>query len=87
MGSTGRVSRGPPFRPIATIGGGGRSPARKSIRCTGSDGWAPTDSQYLQEQGIMELVTTDRTISRQCMLSLIVSASANMNWIFVKFKG
>lgn len=46
----GRVSRGPPLRAIATIGGGGRSPARKRILWTGSEGCAPTDNQYLNEQ-------------------------------------
>ena len=46
-GSTGRVSRGPPLRPIASIGGGGSNPALNRIRWTGSEGWAPTESQYL----------------------------------------
>lgn len=50
-GSTGRVSRGPPLRAIATIGGGGSTPALKRIRCTGSEGWAPTESQYLDGWG------------------------------------
>lgn len=49
-GQTGRVSRGPPLRPIATIGGGGSNPALKRMRCTGSEGWAPTDSQYLHRE-------------------------------------
>ena len=47
IGSTGRMSRGPPLRPIATIGGGGNTPALKRMRWTGSDGCAPTDNQYL----------------------------------------
>ena len=49
IGSTGRVSRGPPFRPITIIGGGGSTPALKRMRWTGSEGWAPTDNQYLQK--------------------------------------
>ena len=48
IGSMGRVSRGPPLRPIAIMGGGGSKPARKRTRCTGSEGCAPTESQYLQ---------------------------------------
>jgi hypothetical protein len=36
--STGRVSRGPPLRAIATVGGGGSSPARNRRRSTGFDG-------------------------------------------------
>jgi hypothetical protein len=50
IGWMGFLSRCPPLRPIASNGGGGRTPARKSIRCTGSDGCAPTDSQYLQHK-------------------------------------
>ena len=57
-GSTGRVSRWPPLRPIATIGGGGSKPALKRICWTGSEGWAPTDSQYLQRRWT-ELVGAD----------------------------
>lgn len=37
-GSMGRVSRGPPLRPIITIGGGGSKPALKRMRWTGSEG-------------------------------------------------
>lgn len=48
-GSTGRMSLGPPFRPIASMGGGGSKPARKRRRWTGSEGCAPTESQYLYD--------------------------------------
>ena len=46
----GRVSRGPPLRTMASIGGGGRTPALKRMRWTGSEGCAPTDNQYLHAQ-------------------------------------
>ncbi|CAL1414004.1 unnamed protein product [Linum trigynum] len=49
-GSTGRVSRGPPLRPMASIGGGGRTPALNRIRWTGSEACAPTDNQYLEKK-------------------------------------
>ena len=47
IGWMGRLSRGPPLRAMASIGGGGRSPVRNRIHWTGSDGCAPTESQYL----------------------------------------
>jgi hypothetical protein len=36
--STGRMSRGPPLRAMATVGGGGSNPARNRRRSTGFEG-------------------------------------------------
>lgn len=70
IGLTGRVSRGPPLRPIATIGGGGSNPALKRMRWTGSDGWAPTDSQYLRKDKRKTKLDRDRAV--RCFMQLFI---------------
>jgi len=66
IGSIGCLSRGPPLWAIASTGGGGRIPARKSMRSTGSDGCAPTDSQYLQQDDNYESKNLIAVLVQSC---------------------